>query len=166
MVNSTSGLTAQREQGTAHRSPLSSFRADHSGPVAFTGVTAGNLSLVYWLHRNPSQCCASDNPHQNLLDTAFTGSSGCCFATGSAVATGIAIAACTVAWVTAGLNCAADNSWYAASHRHRYLARHAFRASHRASLTHLTADSIRHLAGAGLLSHRAGCVRNLLGAAL
>ena len=163
-------MTRKRKQGTAVRSPLSPIRADHSGPVGFTGVTAGNPSLVYRLHRNPSQCCASNKTHQNLLDAAFTGCSGRCFATGSAITTSTALTTSTgtgtVAWVTAGLNRAAHNSRNAASHCDRYLARNALRASHSASLTNLTADRVRHLAGAGLLSHRAGCVRNLLGAAL
>jgi hypothetical protein len=69
------------------------------------------------------------------------------------------------AWVAAGLNRSADNSWHAASHRDANLARNALCTSHSACLTNLTANCVRHFASAGLLFHLAGGVWNLLCAA-
>ena len=91
-------------------------------------------------------------------DCSFAASSTCS-------ASGITTRTVTGAWVAAGLNWPADNSWYAASHRDANLTRNALCTSHSACLTNLTAGRVRNFASAGLLFHLAGGVWNLLCAA-
>ena len=110
------------------------------------GATAGNRSIQTGPLTTMSMC-RSELRHC-LMSTRGAASVRSCAATIST-------------WSAAGGHRTANHTWHAASHRHTNLTRNAFRASDHFGFANLTASRVRDFTCASLLSHRAGCVRNL-----
>lgn len=136
---------------------------ENRGPISRSSV-ARFESVVQTIHE--SDCWKSSpwksESHRNVIDQELVRLLCAAVAGGSSSSTTWV----SHAWVTACLNWSAHNSWYAASHRERYLTWNALGSCNGASFANLSAGCIRNLASADLLFHAAGGVWDLLCAGL